>query len=38
MLFLFLKYFQNNYRPIFHLENIFLRIIYEIDKNIKNSV
>lgn len=30
-IFIFLKYFQNNYRPIFHLESIFLTMIKEIN-------
>ncbi len=29
-LFLFFKYYNNNYRPIYHLENIFLTIISKI--------
>ena len=31
-IFKFLKYFQNNYRPIFHLESIILTMIKEIYK------
>ena len=29
--FLFLKYFNNNYRPIYHLENYFVNLIKYIN-------
>ena len=30
----FFKYFNNNYRPIFHLESLFLTIMKQIHDNI----